>query len=101
MTLPTALLFSLALIMASGWLSVATGIAALPAFVVIGTALWVYFDAKRLGLGRYRTGLMNPEVATIGCFLMWIVAFPWYLSARRRILLGQVPLKEGIPPPAG
>lgn len=98
MTLPTAVLFSLALMVASGWLSVATGVAALPALVVIGSALWVYFDAKRLGLGRYRTGLVNPEVATIGCFAMWIVAFPWYLSARRRILLGQVPLKESAPP---
>jgi len=98
MTLPAALLFSVALMVASGYLSVATGIAALPALVVIGTALWVYFDAKRLGLGRYRTGLVNPEIATIGCFAMWIVAFPWYLSARRRILLGQVPLKEGAPP---
>ena len=94
MTLPAAFLFSLALMVASGYLSVATGIAALPAFVVIGTALWVYFDAKRLGLSRYRTGLINPEVATIGCFGMWILAFPWYLSTRHRILQGVQPLKE-------
>jgi hypothetical protein len=98
MPFPVALLFSLALMVASGWLSVATKVAALPAFTVIGTALWVYFDARRLGLGRYRTGLMNPEVATIGCFGVWIVAFPWYLSARRKILLGLLPLKDGVAP---
>ena len=94
MTFPVALLFSLALAMASGWLSVLTNVAALPALMVIGTALWVYFDAKRLGLSRYRTGLINPEVATIGCFGLWILAFPWYLSTRRRILAGEQPLKE-------
>lgn len=94
MTFPVAFLFSVALALASGWLSVLTDVAALPAFMVIGTALWVYFDAKRLGLGRYRTGLMNPEVATIGCFAMWILVFPWYLSARRKIALGLLPLKE-------
>ncbi|MFL5540298.1 MAG: hypothetical protein ACJ8J0_15010 [Longimicrobiaceae bacterium] len=94
MTFPVALLFSVALTLVSSFLSVAVEVPALPAFMVIGTALWVYFDAKRLGLSRYRTGLINPEVATIGCFGMWIIAFPWYLSTRRRILQGVQPLKE-------
>ena len=95
-----ALLFALAVMMLSGIVSVALDAPTLPAFVVIGTALWVYFDAKKLGLSRYRTGLISPEIATIGCFLVWIAAFPWYLSTRRRILAGEQPLKEG-PPPAG
>ena len=98
MTFPVAFLFACALALASGYLSVLTDVAALPALMVIGTALWVYFDAKRLGLSRYRTGLINPEIATIGCFAMWILVFPWYLSARRRIGLGLLPLKEGVPP---
>lgn len=94
MTFPVALLFSVALTLVSSFLSVAVEVPALPAFMVIGTALWVYFDAKRLGLSRYRTGLINPEIATIGCFGLWIIAFPWYLSTRRRILAGEQPLKE-------
>jgi len=94
MPFPLALLFACALALASGSLSVAMEVPALPAFMVIGTALWVYFDAKRLGLSRYRTRLVNPEVATIGCFAMWILVFPWYLSARRKIVQGLLPLKE-------
>jgi len=100
MTFPVAFLFSLALTLVSSFLSVAVEVPALPAFMVIGTALWVYFDARRLGLARYRTGLINPEIATIGCFGLWIIAFPWYLSTRRRILAGEQPLKEGTPPEA-
>jgi hypothetical protein len=99
MPLPTGILFALALMVCSGYLSVALEAPALPAFMVIGTALWVYFDGKKLGLSRYRTGLIGPEVASIGCLGVWIIAFPWYLSARHRILNGQMPLKEGAPPP--
>jgi hypothetical protein len=96
MPLIAALPFSLGLVFLSSWLTATTG-APLAAFMVIGTSLWVYFDAKRIGLSRYRSGLVNPEVVTIGCFLMWIVAFPWYLNTRHRILLGIQPLKD---PPA-
>jgi hypothetical protein len=98
MPLPSAILFSVALTLLSGVLSVAVEAPALPALMVIGTALWVYFDARRLGLSRYRTGLINPEIATIGCFGLWIIAFPWYLSARHKIVHGLLPLKEGAPP---
>ena len=98
MPLPSAILFSVALMLCSGTLAVALDIPALPAFMVIGTALWVYFDARRLGLSRYRTGLLGPEVASLGCVGVWIIAFPWYLSARHKILNGLLPLKEGAPP---
>ena len=100
MPLPSAIIFSVALMVCSGSLAAALEIPALPAFMVIGTALWVYFDARRLGLSRYRTGLIGPEVASIGCVGIWIIAFPWYLSARHKILNGQLPLKEGAPPEA-
>lgn len=66
----------------------------LPTFVVIGTAIWVYFDAKKHDLERYRTGLIAPEVVAIGCILLYIVAFPWYLSTRHKIRNGQMPLKN-------
>jgi hypothetical protein len=94
MPLVLAIPFAFLLILFVSALSVAIEAPALPAFLIIGTALWVYFDAKKLDLARYRTGLMNPEVTTIGCFLMWIIAFPWYLSARHRIVHGQMPLRN-------
>ncbi|HEV7588973.1 MAG TPA: hypothetical protein VGO40_12725 [Longimicrobium sp.] len=100
MPLPSAILFSVALTLFSAYLSVAADIPALPALTVIGSALWVYFDARKLGLSRYRTGLIGPEVATIGCLGVWIIAFPWYLSARHKILHGLLPLKESAPPEA-
>ena len=100
MPLLQAILFSVALWLFSGYFAVAAEIPVLPAFMVIGTALWVYFDAKRLDLSRYKTGLLNPEVATIGCVGLWIVAFPWYLSARHKIMHGLLPLKETAPPEA-
>lgn len=99
MPLPLAIPFAVLLILSSSIFAEAVNVPAIPAFMVIGTSLWVYFDAKKLDLGRYRTGLMNPEVVTIGCFLMWIIAFPWYLSTRHRIVRGQMPLKN--PPPPG
>lgn len=98
MPLSSAIPFSVGLVLFSSFLSVALSAPALPAFMVIGTALWVYFDARKLGLSRYRTGLIGPEVATIGCFGLWIIAFPWYLSARHKIAHGLLPLKEGAPP---
>jgi hypothetical protein len=97
MPLPIAIPFAVLLILSSSVAAEAASVPAIPAYMVIGTSLWVYFDAKKLDLGRYRTGLMNPEVVTIGCFLMWIIAFPWYLSARHKITRGQMPLKG--PPP--
>ena len=59
MPLPAAVLFSVALTLCAGYLSVAIDVPALPALMVIGTALRVYFDARRLGLARYRTA-SNP-----------------------------------------
>ena len=100
MPLPSAILFSVVLFLFCGSLAAALETPALPAFMVIGTALWVYFDARKLGLSRYRTGLLGPEVASIGCVGIWIIAFPWYLSARHKILNGQLPLKEDVPPEA-
>jgi len=97
MPLPIAIPFAVMLILSSSLVAEAANQPVIPALVVIGTSLWVYFDAKKLDLGRYRTGLVNPEVVTIGCFMMWIIAFPWYLSTRHRITRGEMPLKN--PPP--
>ena len=89
-----AIPFALALAVLAAALSEPLNAPALPALMVIGTAVWAYFDGKKHNLGRYRTGLMNPEVVAIGCILLWIVAFPWYLSTRYKIKTGQMPLKN-------
>lgn len=57
---------------------------------IIGTSLWVYFDAKWIGV--YRTGEphklwqlsldMEPVDWLISCVLLWGVAFPAYLVKR-------------------
>ncbi len=44
-------------------------------FVVIGTTIWVYFDAKSLG--------ESPGGWLVGCILLWIVVFPIYLAKRK------------------
>jgi hypothetical protein len=96
MPLSQGIPFSVVLALLASQLTV-TLEAPIMAIMIIGTGLWVYFDSKRLQLSRYRTGLVSPEVATIGCFGVWIIAFPWYLSARHKIANGTLPLKD--PPP--
>ena len=67
---------------------------ALQIVVLIAGGLWVYFDARKVGLERYRTALRWPELACFGTILMWIVVLPWYLSVRHRIIKGEMPLRE-------
>lgn len=56
---------------------------------VIGTTAWVFFDAPTRGLSRWWAG---------GFLLLWIVAFPWYLVARRRVT--PAPAHVSMPPPS-
>jgi len=55
--------------------------------IVVGTSIWVYFDAKSLGFKRTgKGGLtdMGPGSWLAGSLLLWIVIFPIYLVARSR-----------------
>jgi hypothetical protein len=45
--------------------------------VVIGTSIWVAFDAPQHGLS-WSWGL--------GCLALWILAFPWYLVERQKAI---------------
>lgn len=54
--------------------------------LVIGSAIWVFFDAPNHGESR---------TWALGFLLLWIVAFPWYLAVRSRRT------KEPALPPAG
>lgn len=99
MPLPLAIPFALLLVVVVSALAEPLQAPVLPIFMLIGTAIWVYFDARKHDLERYKTGLIAPEVVAIGCILLYIVAFPWYLSTRHKIRTGQMPLKN--PPPGG
>lgn len=54
--------------------------------VVVITAVWVGFDASKLGVKRGRLGggvvAMSVTSWVICCFFLWIVSFPCYLVAR-------------------
>ena len=53
--------------------------------VVVGTSIWVFFDAPAQGLSR---------TWALGCLALWIVAFPWYLSERGKTQLATRGLPE-------
>lgn len=64
--------------------------------VVLGSSIWASVDSSAIQLHRYRSGIaLKPFVLFLACLLLWIVAFPWYLSVRYRIKNGQAVLKEG------
>jgi hypothetical protein len=51
--------------------------------VVVGTTIWVGLDAgNRAGRGIGLAGSMRPWQWVLGCLLLWIVVFPWYLVQR-------------------
>ena len=57
--------------------------------VVIGSSLWVYIDAKRIGVKKGQIkGVWNvgPEMWCLACLLLWIVCFPMYLIKRPEYL---------------
>lgn len=58
---------------------------------VLATDAWVYLDAGRqsdagdpvvLTIGRFR--IETPEAWLLACLAVWIIAFPLYLTGRRR-----------------
>jgi hypothetical protein len=54
----------------------------------LGSCVWVYFDARELGIRKGRLGGggldMSPTSWVICCALLWLIAFPAYLVARGR-----------------
>ena len=47
--------------------------------IIIGTSIWLYFDAKSIGAER-------PFLYFVGSLLLWIVVFPMYVASRRAII---------------
>lgn len=53
--------------------------------IVIGTAIWVFTDAKAIGVKKGQIkGFFDfsPAGWLIACLILWIVAFPVYLAKR-------------------
>jgi hypothetical protein len=70
----------------------------LVALVVLGTAVWVDQDARKLlAAGATKEQLGNSPITWgIATILVWIIVFPWYLSKRGKILreLGILPIAQ-------
>ncbi len=59
------------------------------AILVIGTSIWVYSDIKKLGIkAGYEPSKVNSNAIgwLIICLLLWIIAFPYYLFTRRKLI---------------
>src|SRR5258708_25831234 len=64
--------------------------------MVLITAIWAAIDSSKIHLKRYKSGISyGPVVLFLGFLLLWIVAFPWYLIVRHKILTGTAVLKDG------
>ena len=65
-------------------------------FMVVITAVWAAIDSSKIHLKRYKSGISyQPVVLFLGVLLLWVVAFPWYLIVRHKILTGTAVLKDG------
>lgn len=61
---------------------------ALVFLIIIGTSIWVFADAKAIGVKKGQIkGLFDfgPAGWLIACLLLWIVTFPVYLAKRGEI----------------
>lgn len=59
----------------------------LVALVVLGTAVWVDQDARKLrSAGATEEQLVNTPLSWgVATVLLWIIVFPWYLSKRAKV----------------
>lgn len=64
--------------------------------MVLITAIWAAVDSSKIRLKLYRSGIsVGPVILFLGFLLLWIIAFPWYLIVRHKILTGAAVLKDG------
>jgi hypothetical protein len=85
-----AILFTLAIIIATMFLP-----QGITFFVLLGTSIWAAIDSSKIDLYKYKSGIaLKPVVLFIGCVLLWIIGFPWYLSMRYKIKNGLAQLKN-------
>jgi ribosomal protein S27AE len=56
--------------------------------IVLGTSVWVLIDAKKIGVKAGPvSGLVSegPAGWFFSCLLLWIIAFPYYLTVRDQL----------------
>ena len=64
--------------------------------ILLASYVWVYQDAKKLEIQKYKPTLFGRgpwSYATVVLFF-WIIALPFYISHRKKIMDGKVPLRE-------
>jgi hypothetical protein len=55
----------------------------------VGTSIWAGWDAHQIGLSKYKLNVAtSPATTFLGCLLLWIVIFPWYLVNKGKIARG-------------
>lgn len=82
--------FTLALLAASSWISDPGGINAYY-ILIAGTALWVAYDSRRVGIREYQTQLALPPLSlAVATVVVWPIMFPLYLRTRHRVISGQL-----------
>ncbi len=67
--------------------------------ITIPSAIWVFFDAKKLDIKKYKAsniGTASPFWVAFFVAFFWILAMPIYISWRQKIINGKCPLKEEI-----
>ena len=91
-----AIPFTIGILAATAGVSMTVGVD-VTGIMILLTSLWAAVDSSRLHLKRYKSGIAyGPVVLFLGCALLWIVGFPWYLVMRYRINTGVAVLKEGV-----
>ena len=91
-----AIPFTIGILAATAGVSMTVGVDVTWIMILL-TSLWAAVDSSRLHLKRYKSGIAyGPVVLFLGCALLWIVGFPWYLVMRYRINTGVAVLKEGV-----
>ena len=76
-------------------------------FIVVGTSIWVAFDASRIGVksGQLKGMFgMGPVGWFFCCLFLWIVCFPAYLVKRAELIAinsaETSPIAPADPPPS-
>jgi hypothetical protein len=65
--------------------------------LVPASAAWVFFDSASVSeRATGNMGRLNRWGWTLGVLVVWIIAFPWYLAARKR-LLREIEMGEARP----
>ena len=68
--------------------------------VFLASAIWVYKDAKKIQYDKYKMVGFVPGGGPLGVALIvlffWIIGFPIYISYRKKIIDGKIPLKNSV-----